>query len=105
VVPVVQGEGRGLLTWDRGLNAADQVARRDGVPAATVFRDISEAAGDKFGMRRLMDRAMFKADQDGSATVVGEATPDLTATLLEWTLEGRGAPVTLAPLSAVLTVN
>lgn len=105
VVPVVQGEGRGLLTWDRGLNAADQVARRDGVPAATVFRDISAAAGDKFGMRRLMDRAMFKAVQDGRATVVGAATADLAATLLEWTLEGRGASVTLAPLSAVLTVN
>lgn len=105
VVPVVQGEGRGLLTWDRGLNAADQVARREGVPAATVFRDITPAAGDKFGMRRLLDRAMFKADQDGRVTVVGDASGELAATLLEWTLEGRGATVALAPLTAVLTTN
>jgi polysaccharide deacetylase 2 family uncharacterized protein YibQ len=105
VVPVVKGSGRGLLTWDQGLNAADQVARREDVPAATIFRDLTPAIGDKFGMRRLMDRAIFKADQDGSATVVGPATPEMAATLMEWALEGRGAPVALAPLTAVLKVE
>jgi len=105
VVPVVKGTGRGLLTWDQGLNAADQVARREDVPAATIFRDLTPAIGDKFGMRRLMDRAIFKADQDGSATVAGPATPEMAATLMEWALEGRGAPVVLAPLTAVLKVE
>ncbi len=38
VLPIIKGEGRGLVTYDRGLNAADQIAQREGVPAAVIFR-------------------------------------------------------------------
>lgn len=33
-----QGSGRGLITEAEGLNAGDQVARREGVPSAVIFR-------------------------------------------------------------------
>ena len=105
VVPVVGAQGRGLLTWDQGLNAADQVARREDVAAAVVFRDLASAGTDSASVRRLLDRAVFKAGQDGRVAVAGEATPDLVAALLEWTVEGRAATVALAPLTAVLTVE
>ncbi len=105
VVPVVAAQGRGLLTWDQGLNAADQVARREDVAAAVVFRDLASAGTDSESVRRLLDRAVFKAGQDGRVAVAGEATPDLVAALLEWTVEGRAATVALAPLTAVLTVE
>jgi uncharacterized protein len=105
VVPVVAAQGRGLLTWDRGLNAADQVARRNDVPAAVVFRDLDSAGSNSTAIRRLLDRAVFKAGQDGRVAVAGMATPELVAALLEWTVEGRAATVALAPVTAVLTVE
>jgi polysaccharide deacetylase 2 family uncharacterized protein YibQ len=105
VVPVVGAQGRGLLTWDRGLNAADQVARRNDVPAAVIFRDLGTAGPDSGAIRRVLDRAVFKAGQDGRVAVAGTATPELVAALLEWSVEGRAATVALAPLTAVLKVE
>jgi hypothetical protein len=105
VVPIVKAQGRGLLTWDQGLNAADQVARRDDLEAAVVFRDLGSAGSDRTSVRRILDRAVFKAGQDGSVTVVGEADPETVAALLEWTVEGKAATVVLAPLTAVLKID
>lgn len=105
VVPVVGGQGRGLLTWDQGLNAADQVARRDGVPSGIVFRDLGSAGTEVDDVRRVLDRAVFKAGQDGSVIVAGDASSVNVAALLVWTVEGRAATVALAPLTAVLTTN
>ena len=105
VVPILKAQGRGLLTWDEGLNAADQVARREDLEAAMVFRDISKAGADPVAMRRLLDRAVFKAGQDGRVAVVGTADPATLAALLEWTVEGKAATVALSPLTAVLKVD
>src|SRR5690606_29785473 len=105
VVPVVGATGRGLLTWDQGLNAADQVARREDIPAAVAFRDLDGAGESAAVIRRYLDRAAFKAAQEGRVTVVGRTRPETVATLLEWAVEGRGATVALAPLTAVLSVD
>ncbi|KAF0116962.1 MAG: hypothetical protein FD150_52 [Rhodobacteraceae bacterium] len=105
VVPILKAQGRGLLTWDAGLNAADQVARREDLEAAVVFRDLGAAGADRVALRRLLDRAVFKAGQDGRVVVVGEADPDTVATLLEWSVEGKAATVALAPLTAVLKID
>lgn len=105
VVPVIASQGRGLLTWDQGLNAADQVARRVDLPATVVFRDLDSTGEDRAAIRRLLDRAAFKAGQDGRVTVVGHTRPETVAALLEWTVEGRAANVALAPVSATLTVE
>ncbi|WP_128515654.1 divergent polysaccharide deacetylase family protein [Tabrizicola thermarum] len=105
VVPILKAQGRGLLTRDEGLNAADQIARREDLEAATVFRDLDVAGGDKVALRRLLDRAVFKAGQDGRVSVVGTATPETVAALLEWTVEGKAATVALAPVTAVMKVD
>ncbi len=105
VVPVIAAQGRGLLTWDQGLNAADQVARRVDLAATVVFRNLDGAGEDRAAIRRVLDRAAFKAGQDGHVTVVGQTRPETVAALLEWTVEGRAANVALAPLSAALTVQ
>jgi hypothetical protein len=65
VVTHLDDKGLGLLTFDRGLNAADQVARREGVPAATVFRSLDDEGEDSPLIRRYLDRAAFKAAQEG----------------------------------------
>jgi hypothetical protein len=105
VVPVVGSQGRGLLTWDLGLNAADQVARRDDIAATVIFRNLTAGGSDGAAIRRTLDRAVFLAGQTLRTTVAGEATPETVAAVLEWTVEGRAATVALAPVTAVLTVE
>jgi len=103
VVPVIQGIGRGLLTWDRGLNAGDQVARRDGLAAAVIFRRLDGEGESARTVKRYLDRAAFKAAQDGRVAVVGTTRPETVAAILEWTVEGRAASLALAPVTALLT--
>jgi len=103
VVPVIQGSGRGLLTWDKGLNAGDQVARRDGLAAAVIYRRLDGENESIRTMKRYLDRAAFKAAQDGSVAVVGTTRAATIAAILEWTVEGRAASLALAPVTAVLT--
>lgn len=105
VVGLIKAQGRGVLTYDRGLNAADQVARRDGVPAGLVFRSLDDEGEDSPLIRRYLDRAAFKAAQEGRVVVVGTARPETIAALLEWAVEGRASSVALAPATAVLSVE
>jgi uncharacterized protein len=104
IVPILAAQGRGLLTWDRGLNAADQVARREGLVSAVIFRRIDGDGEDVPEIRRYLDRAAFKAAQDGGVTVIGEARPETVAALVEWTIEGRASTVAIAPISAQLSL-
>ena len=102
VVPEVQSAGMGLVTFDEGLDAADQIARRNGVPAAQVFRRLDAKGEGGDVIRRYLDRAAFKAAQDGAVVVLGDTSADTVAAILEWTVEGKASGVTLAPLTAVL---
>ncbi len=102
VLPVIEGQGRGLLTYDRGLNAADQIARREGVPSAVIFRRLDAEGESRTTIRRYLDRAAFKAAQEGAVVVIGDTRPETVAAILEWTVEGKAATVSLAPITAVM---
>jgi hypothetical protein len=102
VVPILKDQGRGLISWDQGLNAADQVARREGLPRAVVFRRIDAAGPGIAAIRRTLDRAVFRAGQTGQVAVAGTASPETVAALLAWTVEGRAAAVALAPVTALM---
>jgi uncharacterized protein len=102
IVPILAAKGRGLVTWDRGLNAADQVARRAGLPTSTIFRQIDAEDEGVPLMRRYLDRAAFRAAQEGEAIVIGTIRPETIAAMLEWAIEGRSSAVALAPVSALL---
>ena len=103
LVAILAGQGRGLVTLDQGLNAADQVARREDLAATTVFRrfDPDEAAGP--GVKRYLDRAVFRAAQEGKVAVIGTLRPETVAGLLEWSVEGRASSVAIAPITALMT--
>lgn len=105
IVPILAAQGRGLVTWDQGLNAADQVARREGLPSAMAFRSLDSEGEGTETIRRYLDRAAFRAAQEGRVVVVGTTRPETIEALIAWGLEGRSATVALAPISAALTVN
>lgn len=103
VVPVLAADGHGLITYNRGLNAAAQVAQAAGLAQTQVFRDLDEDAPNPFLLRRYLDRAAFEAVRDGQVVVTGRASyaPTLEA-ILSWRMEGRASDVALAPISAAL---
>ena len=105
VVPILAAQGRGMVTWDAGLNAADQVARREGLPSAMAFRYLDGEGENTETIRRYLDRAAFRAAQDGRVVVIGQTRPETVEALIAWGLEGRSASVALAPISAALSVN
>lgn len=102
MLAAVKGQGRGILSWERGLNTMVQMARRDGVPSASVFRVLDNGEETALTITRYLDRAAFKAAQDGRVTVLGSASPETVAVLREWVGESRADSVALAPVSAVL---
>ncbi|MFN4128775.1 MAG: divergent polysaccharide deacetylase family protein [Paracoccaceae bacterium] len=102
VVPILVEQGRGLVTFDQGLNAADRQARREGLVAAVIYRSIDGEGEDSPVIRRYLDRAAFKAAQEGRVIVIGALRPETVAGVLQWAVEGRAATVALAPISAML---
>ena len=105
VVPILAAQGRGMVTWDQGLNAADQVARREGLPTAMAFRYLDGEGENTETVRRYLDRAAFRAAQDGRVVVIGQTRPETVEALIAWGLEGRSSSVALAPISAALVAN
>lgn len=102
VTQVLLGSGHGLVMFPKGLSTAQKLASREGVPAATIFRDFDGKGQNGSVMRRFLDQAAFKAAQEGGVIMVGRLKEDTIATLLVWGLQDRAGSVALAPVSAVL---
>ncbi|MFT6452976.1 MAG: polysaccharide deacetylase 2 family uncharacterized protein YibQ [Halocynthiibacter sp.] len=102
VVASAGSSGHGVLSYARGLNAAEQIARRGGVPAAIISQTFDGGGRDSSAMKRYLDSAAFRAAQQAGVVVVGTTTPEVLAALAEWRLGKRAASVALAPVSAVL---
>ncbi len=102
IVPFLAQSGRGLVTLDQGANPADQSAKREGLPHGRIFRklDVDRETADV--VARYLDRAAFKAAQEGRVAVLGHLRPDTISGIMQWAVEGRAASVSLAPVSALL---
>ncbi len=102
VTLIAQDAGLGLITQANGLNTAQKLAARAGVPSAVVFRDFDGAGQSAAVMRRFLDQAAFRAGLDGAVIMLGRVQPDTISALLLWGLQDRAQRVALAPVSAVL---
>ena len=102
VVEVVSASGHGVITFPRGLNAAHQEAQRAGVPTGLIFRNLDGGSETQEQIRRVMDRAAFRARQNEGVILVGTTQDATLAALVEWALGNRAASVTIAPVSAAL---
>ncbi len=102
VLDALKANGRALVTYDRGLNPAQQLAERQGVPAATVFRILDGEAEEAPKIKRYLDRAAFNANRDGAVVVLGRNYPETVKALLEWSLAEKGAGLSVVPVSKLL---
>ncbi|WP_299280574.1 divergent polysaccharide deacetylase family protein [uncultured Tateyamaria sp.] len=103
ITDALLASGHGLVLQSKGLNTAQKLAARDGVPAGLVFRDFDSADQSPTVIRRFLDQAAFRAGQEGGVIMVGRVRPDTISALLLWGLQDRAERVALAPISAVLT--
>lgn len=102
IAGIMSEHGYGLITPSKGLNSAQKAAVREGVPAALLFREL-DADGEKPAViRRYLDRAAFRAAQEGSVIMLGHTRPETIEALVTWALEDRAASVAIAPVSAAM---
>jgi polysaccharide deacetylase 2 family uncharacterized protein YibQ len=102
VVDAISETGHALVTYDRGLNSAQQTARRAGVPAATIFRVLDAEQEGVEKIKRYLKRAAFNAARDGSVLVIGHNRPDTITAIVEWALEEKAADLTIVPASQLM---
>ena len=102
VTEYVRASGHGLVLQSKGLNTAQKLAARSGVPAGLIFRDFDSAGQTPTVIRRFLDQAAFRAGQEGGVIMVGRLRPDTISALLLWGLQDRAQRVALAPVSHVL---
>lgn len=103
LAPILLDSGHGAIFFPKGLNTAQQLLAREGVPSAGVFRDFDANGQSATVIRRFLDQAAFKAGQeDAGVIMVGRLRPDTVSALLLWGLQDRASRVTLAPISALL---
>jgi uncharacterized protein len=103
VVRLLRDQGRGLLTIDAGLNSAERAARREDVPAATIYRSLDAADENAPTVRRYLDRAAFEAAKDGRVVVIGHTRQETLEALAVWVIDTRAASVALAPVTAAMS--
>lgn len=102
VIAIAAQTGHAVIGHGRGLNSIEQIARRDNVPASLSFRVLDDQKQSPPVVRRYLDRAAFRAQQEGAVIVVGHTYPDSIAALMEWAVSERASSMALAPVSAAL---
>ncbi|CUH53543.1 divergent polysaccharide deacetylase family protein [Shimia marina] len=106
VTEALMGSGHGLLMFTNGLNTAQKLAAKEGVPSASVFRDFDDKGQTSAVMRRFLDQAAFKAAQEDGVVMVGRLRDETLSALLLWALQDRINTVALGPVSALFdTIN
>ncbi len=102
VAEIVAESGHGLVLYPDGLDTAQKMAARLGVPAKTLFRDLDGEGQGAAVIRRFLDNAAFRAGQEGAVILVARLRPDTVSALLLWGLADRASRVAMAPVSYAL---
>lgn len=103
LVPILKESGHGLVMHPNGLNTAQKLIAREGVPSASLLRDFDGEGQEAAVIRRLLDQAMLRAGQQQEGVIMlGRLRAETISALLLWGLQDRAASVALAPVSAVL---
>ena len=100
MVAILAREGLGLITQQKGLNAAAQLAESAGVPHVELWREIDAARDRDTVIGRMLARAAFEAQRDGQVAVMLSGWPESIAGLQGW-MPAAERSVTLAPVSSI----
>lgn len=100
LIKILAREGLGLVTQSGGLNAAEQLAAKEGVPHAQVWRVIDDGREKAPVIERMLGRAGFEATKGGAVAVMISAWPESISGLLTWE-PGHDKALVLAPISAM----
>lgn len=90
------------MLHSKGLNTAQKLALREGVPTGLIFRDFDSAGQKPEVIRRFLDQAASRAGQYGEVIMLGRVRSETILALVLWSLQDRTEQVELAPISAVL---
>ena len=102
VAAFLADSGHGLISQPKGLNTAQKLALKDGVPSVTLFRDFDGEGQDATMIRRTLDQAAFRARQEGGVVMMGRLRADTVSALVLWGLQDRSGSIALVPTSVVL---
>lgn len=94
--------GHGLVTQSKGLNTAQKLAVKEGVPAVTVFRDLDGEGQDSGMIRRSLENAAFRARQEGAVVMMGRLNGDTLSSLFLWGMQDRSDKIAMVPVSHLL---
>lgn len=94
--------GHGLVMLPKGLNTAQQLAAKAGVPSASLFRDMDKDNQDAAHVRRSLDQGAFRAKQQGSVIMLGRLHANTLSGLIQWGLQDKNASIAIVPVSTVL---
>lgn len=102
VTALLAADGRGLITYDAGLNDGRRAAQKAGLPNAVIEKILGPSEDNDGTVARELDRAAFMANQKGASVVAISSTPEAITALVAWATGPGSASVALAPVSAVM---
>ncbi|RFP89365.1 divergent polysaccharide deacetylase family protein [Rhodobacteraceae bacterium 63075] len=105
VAEYTRDSGHGLLFFPKGLNTAQKLAAKEGVPSASVFRDFDGEGQNASAVKRFLNHGALKAGSEGGVVMVGRLRADTISALLLWGLQERGSRVELAPISQLMQAS
>ena len=102
VMQILSSEGRGFVTFQRGLGSLVREAERSGVSVITALRDIDGAGETNSAIERGLDQAAFRARQLGGVVIVARLKPRTLSVLRDWAFDNQRNGILLGPVSALL---
>ncbi len=102
VVDLLVSSGHGLLVYDTDVNPALEMAKSLGVPAKKIYRNLDQDNGNERAMRRFLDGAVRRAQQEGSVIIVASLSPSVISALTFWNLQERSSSVIITTLSQAI---
>ncbi|MCT4559286.1 MAG: divergent polysaccharide deacetylase family protein [Pelagimonas sp.] len=94
--------GHGLVVQSKGLNTAQKLAVKEGVPSVTVFRDLDGEGQDPEAISHGLQNAAFRARQEGGVVTMARLNGTTWSALFLWGLQDRNDAIALVPVSHLL---
>ncbi|GHA41064.1 hypothetical protein GCM10008927_01680 [Amylibacter ulvae] len=102
VLNVLAESGHAIISYKRGLDPTPREAAKRAMRSGSVFRVLDANGEDADAIYNNLNRAVFKANQDGSAIVIASGTATTFDALQSWVQSGKASGVSIVPISAAI---